>query len=350
MTPRNLLPSVYVTPIVQNAHQLTLIARSNLRCATCPHCGTFSTRIHGHYIRRPKDLPWGDRAVRLELRLNRYRCTNPDCSTLTFAEPLQDLLTPHAQRTTRLEHVQSQIGLLLSANSAVSLLETLRMPCSRDTVLRAVKRLKPPLNPTPSTRGVDDWAFRKGERYGAILVDLERHCVVDLLPDPTGATLEVWLRSHPGAQIIARDRASEFSSAISRAAPDARQVADRFHLVQNLSATVQVWLERRKKTLFESLRRLESSPERLPAPMPPPLRGYHIQTKRAERLEQYDRAMSLHNDGAGVAQIARTVGAAPSTVRWWLQRGSFPNRGVAQRSPPSKRCTCAPVGRKVARV
>ena len=132
-----------------------------------------------------------------------------------------NLLPKQAQRTARLQHIQAQIGVFLSANGGVELLKVLHMPCSRNTILRSVKQLALPTRATPRVLGVDDWAFRKGKRYGTILVDLEQHQVVDLLEDRTAEQLKSWLKAHSGTEIITRDRASEFTRAIDQAAPKA---------------------------------------------------------------------------------------------------------------------------------
>ena len=186
--------------------------------------------------------------------------------------------------------------------------------------------------------GVDDWAFRKGQRYGTILVDLEQHRVIDLLPDRSAIVLSAWLESHPGIEIITRDRASEYSRAITQTAPQAIQVADRFHLVQNLGATTQAWLERRKKSLFDSLAQLRSLG---PLATPPqqgvldgfkpsrefkPRRSAHLQANRADRLEQYTTTLKLNAEGIRPAVISRRICVPESTVRWWLNRGEFPKR------------------------
>jgi len=130
-------------------------------------------------------------------------------------------------------------------------------PISADTVLRAIKALKLPEYSTPRVLGVDDWAFKKGRVYGTILVDLERHQVIDLLPDRSTTTLQTWLEKHPGVEIVTRDRDSDYSRAIRQAAPQAVQIADRFHLLKNLSDGVRSWLARERKRLQDVLDRLK---------------------------------------------------------------------------------------------
>ena len=249
-------PACQIINFIQHQQALTVQACSTAYGAACPKCGTISHQVHGHYTRHPKDLPLTDYAVKLELHVVRYRCLNPACPTTTFAERFQPWLRVQAQRTSRLQHAHAQLGVRVSAAGVVGLLEELRIPCSEDTVLRSLKQLELPEHATPRVLGVDDWAFLQGQRYGTILVDLEQHKVVDLLPERSTEVLATWLASHPGIEIVTRDRASEYSRAITQAAPKAKQIADRFHLLQNLSFCVQAWLERKKKTVFESLLKL----------------------------------------------------------------------------------------------
>ena len=334
----DMLPSCTITRIEQCDHNLIVHASPSSSSITCPRCGTSQCRIHGHYTRHPRDLPWSACGVRLALRVTRYRCLNPTCLVKTFSQDASPLAARYAQRTTRLRSMHAQIGVQLSANASVDLLQVFHMPCSRNTVLRSVCQLPMPPCLTPRVLGVDDWAFRKGKRYGTILVDLEQHRVIDLLPDRSATVLSVWLESHPGIEIITRDRASEYSRAITQTVPHAIQVADRFHLVQNLGATTQAWLERRKKALFDTLAQLRSLN---PPPILPeeggsdepkrnrefkPRRSVHLQANRADRLEQYTTTLKLNAEGIRPAVISRRICVPESTVRWWLSRGEFPKR------------------------
>ncbi len=253
----NFFPGCQITNFTQHAQTLTVQTISTAQQAACPKCGTISQRVHGYYTRRPKDLPWTAHAVQLELHGIRYRCLNPTCRTVTFAERFPTWLPVNAQRTSRLQQAHAQLGLHVSAAGVITLLDELQILTSDDTVLRSIKKLALPEHATPRALGVDDWAFRQGKRYGTILVDLEQHRVVDLLPERSPEALAAWLELHPGIEVVTRDRASEYSRAINQAAPKAEQVADRFHLLQNLSFCVQAWLERKKKIVFEGLQKLK---------------------------------------------------------------------------------------------
>ncbi len=204
MIPADIFPGYIVTHIDQDLDKLFIHTASSTRTGNCPHCGIVSHSIHGHYRRHPKDLPWSNYSVQLELHVTRYKCKNSTCPRKTFSEAHQSLVSIHAQRTHRLQHIQTQVGLHLSANDSVQILKILHMGSSRDTVLRSLQQLKPPEHVTPRILGVDDWAICKGKRYGTILVDLEQHHVVDLLEGRDGSQLQTWLESHPGIEIIVR--------------------------------------------------------------------------------------------------------------------------------------------------
>jgi transposase len=123
------------------------------------------------------------------------------------------------------------------------------MATSPDTLLRRVRAAVKPCAPTPRVLGVDDFAFRRGRCYGTILVDLERHRVIDLLPDRESATLSAWLKTHPGVEVVSRDRSPTYAAAITEGAPAALQVADRFHLLMNVREALEKVLYRQNRLL-----------------------------------------------------------------------------------------------------
>ena len=209
--------------------------------AYCPDCGHRSHAVHSRYQRRPADLPSCGCLGRLTLRLRRFFCRNMDCPRRTFAERLPELLDPRVQRTLRLAAAQATVGVRVGAAAGRRLLDALGMPTSATTLSRLVRALPLPAAGSPRVVGVDDWAMKKGATYGAILVDLESHRVVDLLPDRTARTLAGRLEARPGIEVIARDRSTEFARGASQGAPAAVQVADRWHLLHNAKQMLERW-------------------------------------------------------------------------------------------------------------
>jgi len=313
---------------------ITITLQSIAFSATCPHCGHPSARVHSKYTRSPHDLPISDRLVRVVLHVRRFRCCNPACATVTFAERLPDFLHPYAQRTVRLRQALQQLGLALGGAAAARTSQRLHLPASRDTLLRLVRQL--PTSPlvTPRVLGVDDFALRKGQRYGTILLDLEQHHPVDLLPQRSATVLETWLQQHPGVEIIARDRGPEYIRGATAGAPQAIQVADRFHLLSNLREALERTLERTHaslRTRFASTlpaikavlpsaavavrRRVRTGTEaRMPA------------VRRARRLALYERVRLLYQQGKSKRQIAQELQLSRWLVRRFAEAEQFPER------------------------
>jgi transposase len=245
------------------------------------------------------------------LQVRRFRCRNPRCSRCTFAETFPELVMPHAQRTMRLKEAQGKVGLAAGGEVGSALLDTLHMPTSPDSVLREVRATPLTSYPTPRVLGVDDWCFKRGKRYGTILVDLEQRCVVDLLPERSSGALSNWLKEHPGVEIISWDRATEYARSATKGAPQAVQVADRWHLLRNLGDTLKQWLERHRKQLGEVAKAMSATQRK----------DSQLVIERKQKL--YDQGLKLVEQGSSVQAAARTLGMFRETLGRWLRRGSY---------------------------
>lgn len=332
--------------------------------ADCPRCGTPSDRIHSRYRRTVADLPCQDRPVVLRLVVRKFRCARLDCPQTIFCERLSRLLDPHARSTTRLTEAHRAVGFALGGEAGARLAARLDMPTSPDTLLRRVKTAPDEPAAPPRYVGIDDWAVRRGQRYGTIVIDLERGRVLDLLPGRDGEALKAWLREHPGVEVLTRDRWAAFAQAATEAAPQARQVADRFHLLRNLREAVERLLGRLSEAVHKALREpteTPADPAQAPAVTANPSasvdqdggadaankpsspREQARQEQRRRRAERYQRVRELRDQGLSMRRIADEVGLEEKTIRRYLRLNQCPDWNPGQQSGRRRDALAAPI-------
>src|SRR3954447_7652192 len=243
------------------AGKVTLSTRSCESRAPCPVCGSVSSRAHSRYLRTVSDLPWHGVFVALKVRARRFFCDEISCERRIFCERLPEI-GPRARKTDRLEEALLAIALELGGRAGASLAEELGIVAARDALLRRMKGAPLPEVGKIRVLGVDDFAFKKGSTYGTILVDLERHKVVDLLPERSQERLVAWFERHPGAaevEVATRDRSNTYREGLAKGAPGAAHVADRWHLLHNLALALEEYLLQKRPVLRE-----EAAPEAAP--------------------------------------------------------------------------------------
>jgi transposase len=273
----------------------------------CPDCGTLSGRVHSRYVRQLADAGIGGREVTLALTVRRLFCDQSGCRRKTFAEQIPGLTTRHGRRTGPATGVIESVAMALGGHAGARLLDRLAVPVSRMTLLRVIRRVPEPPTVTPQVLGVDDFAQRRGHRYATILVDMHTHRPIDVLADREADTLADWLRRHPGVQVICRDRGGAYADGASRGAPDAIQVADRWHLMHNLSEAVH-------KVVIRHRRCLQQTPGGTPQPpsaASPATRG----RRAANTRSRHAAVQALLAEGLTIRAIMRRLGMSRGTVR-----------------------------------
>jgi transposase len=239
---------------------ITAMVQTTTASASCPLCGWLSRRVHSRDIRSAADVPWHGIPFRLCLHVRRFFCEEPTCTRTIFTERLPNRVAPYARRTAQLDAWLRAVGFAVGGAAGTRLLQAVGLVASADTLLRQVRRTPMPCAPAPRVVGVDDWCFRRGRRYGAILGDLERRHVLDLLPDREADTLATWLQAHSSIEVVSRDRGASFAEGASRGAPQALPVADRFHVLKNLVEAFQQVLGREHAALRAAAEAVAGAP------------------------------------------------------------------------------------------
>jgi transposase len=319
--------------------QITLCVTSRQVCVPCPLCTRVTSRVHSRYARTLADLPWASYRVRLQLRVRKFFCPHPTCPRQIFTERVPTVAAPWARRTLRLAPSLLAVGVALGGRAGSRLAARLHRPTPPASLLRVVHQAPLPQTPPLKVVGVDEWAWRRGHRYGTILVNLETHRVVDLLPERSADAVARWLAQHPGITAVSRDRSGLYAHGITQGAPHAVQVVDRFHLVSNLREALEAYFfthpaalkQAAAHTAHPSTQRREAMPVTAMSrgrPHRPQHGGTRQERQRqrrhAVRLARYAAMCRLHKAGATVTAIARRLHCSRTTVYAQLRRGAPP--------------------------
>lgn len=330
----SLPPSVVITSITSTEPHLIIQVTCQNPTAACPLCGHVSERIHDRYVRTIADVPCGGRRVILSFTIRKFVCSLSACPRKKFTERFPDLVQPYARMTNRLNATLQALGLAAGGEMGTRLAAKLGIATTPPTLLCHLMALPLPDAPKVRVLGVDDWSWKKGSRYGTILVDLERRKIIDVLPDRKASTFAQWLRVHPEVECISRDRGTDYAAAAREAAPQAIQVADRFHLVRNLADMLQLLLARCRSEIRQANQGVlpeyeESPPRAFPSPEtwkqePPQQMIRTYQAHQAQREDRFGQVIFWRAQGMKQADIAKRVGLCERTVRRWLKEGALP--------------------------
>jgi len=333
------------------AGSIQVQALTHGRFGRCPCCHRRSRHVHSYYQRILADCPCSGQALTLHLRVRRFRCRVRWCPQRVFTERIPDLVRPWARRTERLRQVLQRHGVDLGGEAGARHCRAEAVVVSARTLLRLVRQLPVPAMPVVRLLGVDDWSKHRGQSYGTILVNLGTHEVIELLPDRTAETLAAWLVLHPEVEVISRDRAGAYAEGARIGAPQATQVADRFHLDMNVTEALERYLLRQHRSLRQASQEEQptpslntAQPELPPPPLcdtqpaapdapcaaPPPEQqpttrdARQARDRRARRLARYEEVVALHTQGKSLRTIAAATGLAKGTVMKFVRVGSFP--------------------------
>lgn len=311
---------------------LVLVTVSSRRLTSpCPRCTTPSDHVHSSYTRTITDVPCAGRPVRITLHVRKFRCREGTCPQRVFTERLSDYLRPWARKTRRLVEQLSALGLALGGRGTETVAPALGLHVSDPTVLRLLAQRPEPTEMPVQVLGVDDFAFRRGHRYGTLLLDLEQHRVIDLLPARSQLTFALWLHQHPAVRIISRDRGGDYAAGAALGAPQAEQIADRFHLLQNAGEVLERCLTRHHAALTQAAHALVPADAAPRSTKRTPGEERRKQERRTARHAIYERVVALHQQGVSSVQIAKQLELARGTVLKYLRAACFPELAARPR-------------------
>ena len=311
LDPTSLVPAGFVVDDVLTEEDCLIVrGHSVATFSHCPACGRQSARVHSRYRRRLSDLPSAGRRVHLDIVARKFRCTSTGCKRRVFTERfVEGTIGRSARRTDRLDLIVHHLGIALGGRPGASFAKRLMLPVSNDTLLRVVRRRCRTRTEPVIVAGIDDWAFRRNHRYGTIVCDLERRRIVTLLPDREIATVEAWLANHPEIKILSRDRGGGYGEAAAKALPNAVQVADRWHLMENASAAFFDAVRKSMRSIRTAIGATTINPELLTC-------AERLQYEGFLRREEINAAiLALAKDRVPIKQIVRRTGHSRGMVR-----------------------------------
>jgi transposase len=291
----------------------------------CPDCNKCSTRLHGYYFRKVKDLPMLGHSVLINLRVGKYYCQNNRCSRKVFTERFTDHFLPYKRTTTRLSEKLLKIALLMGGNPGKKLCDTLNINTSSSSLILQIHQKEIQVSRNSTHIGIDDWAYKKGHTYGTAIIDLEDRRVIDLLPDRATNTVETWLRKRCGIKVVTRDRYTNYAKGVTNGAPNACQVADRWHLLKNMGDAIRKFLERKRQQLRrEEIACAEKAGKEQVGTGESQLSTEHCSKDR--RFSKLNEIKQLYANGTPIRAIAGIVNMSRNTVKKYIHLDEPPSK------------------------
>lgn len=322
-----ILPSpgaLHLVSLIAEPHSIRAVVRPKTEQSRCPCCGHLSNRVHSWYQRTLLDLPWHGVPLRLELHVRRFFCDTLTCDRRIFTERLPDVVEPYAHRTRRLDTWFTLVGFALGGEAGARLLRELGATSSPDTLLRHIRAV-PPAAPDPSRAiSIDEFGFQRDRRFGTIIVNLDTHHVVDLLPEVTTESVVAWLQRYPHIAVVSRDRAHNYGEAIRQGTSQAQQIADRWHVLKNLSERVEAVLRDHKSAL-------KTPRGDLLATRPGTFgrsasQEAQARTEHQRQLELYTQVQAAHARGLNATAVGKLLGISRVTAYKYAAMTTPPDR------------------------
>lgn len=310
------LSGVRVDGVEARGSTIWFDAGTDTDTAVCPMCGTASDRVHSRYVRHLSDRSVSGREVRIRLKVRRFRCADRRCARVIFAERLGDLAGRYQRRSSMLTTLLTMVGLALGGRAGHRMTRHLAAEVSRSTLLRLVRAIPLPQVGALPAVGIDDFAIRRGRIYGTIIVDMATRRPVDLLEDRTSDVVADWLRGHPEVRVVCRDRGGPYADGARRGAPDAIQVADRWHLLHNLTTAVDRVVRAHRKCLVQQDDTHESDPESVARE---PATVLALGSRDEAIRQRYTEIHELFARGVNITVISQRLQLNRKTVRRYVQ-------------------------------